>query len=228
MKLTQMRKTALVLAVLVASTSAHAYGQKEDHERNKAEQKSAAISTCTSKVMHKGHGQYWGFTNRVAVDKGHNNYRVTGDLMSKRDDKQHHFSCNVRHGEVVRWRVREPKRSGNSHHNAHNHHVGAGILAIAALAAAANNDRHTNHAHGASAFSDMKYLKRQCKQNIRQHISHDDQAVKSIHLNSKYLQGRTLEGNAEVVFRRGGRANISYKCIFDRRGRIHDGHYRFY
>jgi len=225
MKLTQMKKAALVLAVLVASTSAHAYGKKENHERNKAQQRSAAISACTSKVMHKGHGQYWGFSNREAVDKGHNNYKVTGTLESKSTKGQHHFSCNVRHGEVVRWRVRKPHGSGNSNNAAA---VGAGILAIAAIAAAANNDKHENHAHGASAFDDMRYLKRQCKQNIRRHISHDDQAVKSIHLDTAHLHNRTLVGNGGVIFRRGGGADISYKCKFDRRGQIYDGHYRFY
>jgi len=217
MKLTQMKKMGLVLVTLLATTSLHAnYNQTQ------------AKMDCAQKIAESG--KYQLIDSKRAVDQGHHSYKVTGVAESVRNGDKYKFNCSIRHKELVNWRV--VKASNHSDKDSAIA-AGAGLLAVLAIAAAANDDkhhnnRHENHATGGSAFDDMRYLKKQCKQNIRRHIAHDDQAVKKIHLDTTHLNRRTLRGEGGVLFKRGGGSDISYECKFDRQGRIYDGHYRFH
>lgn len=215
MKLTQMKKAGIILASMIIATTAQAYNPEFE---------------CMNKISNHGHGHYFPEGTAKIVDKGHRSYRVSGKAFDTKDNKHYPYVCKIRHGEVVDWRVnRSSKHSDKNSAIA----AGAGLLAVLAIAAAANDDkhhtnRHRDHDKGASPFDDMKYLKKQCKQNIRRHIAHDDQAVKKIHLDTTHLNRRTLRGEGGVLFKRGGGSDISYECKFDRQGRIHDGHYRFH
>ena len=216
MKLTQIKKVGLAIAITMTTTiTAHAY-------------KGEAEYMCSNVLAYSA--KYDLPSNLHVVDKGHHSYNVTGTVKAVSDNSKHQFKCDIRHGEVVNWKV--TKASKHSDKDAAIA-AGAGLLAIVAIAAAANNDkhhnnRHKNHATGGSAFDDMRYLKKQCKQNIRHHLANEDQAVKKIHLDTTHLNHRTLRGEGGVLFRRGGGYDISYECKFDRNGRIYDGHYRFH
>jgi hypothetical protein len=218
MKLTQMKRVSFVLAAMLITTVAQAYNKQD------------AKYDCINKIIQNGHSQYFSPTDIRIEDRGHRSYKVRGKVVYKIDEITYPFTCKVRHGEVVDWRV-----TASSKHSDKDAAIaaGAGLLAVVAIAAAANDDkhhnnRHENHATGGSAFDDMRYLKKQCKQNIRRHIAHEDQAVKKIHLDTTHLNRRTLRGEGGVLFKRGGGSDISYECKFDRNGRIYDGHYRFH
>lgn len=209
MKLTQIKKAGIVLTAMMITTAAQAYDPKME---------------CLNVISNHGQGPYFPESSNV-TDRGHGSYKVTGKAYDKNDDKRYPYTCKIRHGEVVDWRV--IKSSGSSDKKAAIA-VGAGIIALAAIAAAANKDKHENHATGGNAFDDIRYLKRQCKQNIRHHIDNEDQPLKSIHLDTTHLYNRTLVGEGGVLFKRGGGSDIAYECKFDRQGRIYDGHYRFH
>ncbi len=216
MKLTQMKKAGLVLAVILTSTSTYAYDKHD------------AKHACLNKVTQHGHGQYHHAKDVHAEDKGHHSYKIKGKVKSRRDKHTYNFTCKIRHKELVDWRV--TKHSSHSSHSNKNTAIaaGAGIIALAAIAAAANDNKHNGHDKGASALDDMSYLKKQCRQNLRHHINREDQPVRKIHLDTAHLHNRTLVGEGGVLFRRGGGSDIAYRCKFDRQGRIYDGHYRFH
>ncbi len=216
MKYTNLKKASMVLAVILATTSAHAYN-KQDAKR-----------ACLNKITQHGHSQYHNAKDIHIEDKGHRSYKVKGKVNSRRDKHAHRFTCNIRHREVVNWNVGPAERSHKNSAAA----VGAGILALAVVAAAANydkhhNNRHENHATGGSAFDDMKYLKRQCRQNIRHHLKRDHGRVSKVRFDSAHLNHRKLRGTGYVVFERGGERDLSYTCEFDRRGKIYDGRYNY-
>ena len=77
------------------------------------------------------------------------------------------------------------------------------------------------------ALDDMDYLKRECAREVRFHLERDHGDVRDLDLRYPNLNGRTLTGQGRVSFDRGGHRDLTYTCDFDRRGRIHDGHYSY-
>ncbi len=89
------------------------------------------------------------------------------------------------------------------------------------------NDNYNNHASRGNPFDDMKYIKRQCKKNIRHLINQDHGRVEKIKFESAHLHNRRLKGRGYVIFKRGEERDLKYRCDFDRRGEIYDGHYKY-
>ena len=207
--------------MLMMTSSVHAYNEMN------------AKYDCANKIAREG--QYHQASHEKASSKGHRSYHVTGNVKSRRNNTTHRFSCNVRHGEVVNWHVSNTstkKTSGKDTAIA----VGAGILALAAIAALSEDDKHQNHTShqryndydtGGSAFDDIRYLKRECKRNLRHHIERAHGRVRSVELYSAHLNHRSLNGRGIVMFQRGGERELDYHCVYDRRGEIRDGHYQF-
>jgi len=210
------KKFGIIFAVLLLTTSLHAYN------------KNSAKHACINKVTEYGSSQYHGASSVYVKDKGHHSFDVSGNVKSSRDNKSHHFTCQIRHKEVVNWHVKSSKAHTNNTAAA----VGVGILALA-VAAAVNNhnkhkhDRYKDHDSGGSAFSDIKYLKHQCRKNIRHHLNRDHGNIHRISFDSAHLHHRKLTGTGYVEFKRGGERDLSYSCNFDRRGHIYDGYYRY-
>ena len=212
MNYTKSKKAAAILLAMLATTSAYAYN------------KDNAKHACINKVTEHGSGKYHGTSGLHVTDKGHHSYAVTGNVRSHRDKSTHHFSCNIRHKELVNYQVSQGKSSNKNAAAA----IGVGILALAVAAAIDNhNDKHKGHDTGASPFDDMHYLKRQCKQNIKNQISHDRRPVKKIKIDVAHLNNRKLKGTGYVVFKNGHERDLTYSCNFDRRGNIYDGYYHF-
>lgn len=219
MNYTKLKKAGLVLAAMMMTTSAYAYDAMR------------AKSDCANAVARGG--QYYQASHEQAADKGHHSYNVTGKVKSRKNNSTHNFSCKVRHKEVVNWNVSEPHHARSSNKD-NALAVGAGILAIAAIAAAANqnnnhatHDRYENHATGGNPFDDLKYLKRQCRKNLRHHINRAHDRVEKLQLNTAHVHRKSLNGRGVVYFERGGARDLDYNCVFDRRGLIRDGHYQF-
>ena len=212
MKFTYLKKTVIVVATMVLTSSAYAYNENN------------AKHACINKVTEHGTGQYHGAQNVHISDKGHHSYIVTGNVASHRDKHRHNFSCNIRHKELVNYSV---SHGGSDNKNAAAA-IGVGILALA-VAAAVSDDKHHGHDQGASPFSDMKYLKRQCKQNIRYqiHADHPRRNITKVKFDTAHLNNRKLKGTGYVVFKNGNERDLTYSCNFDRRGHIYDGYYHF-
>ena len=217
MKLTKLTKVALLLTVMITSTTA-SQGYKVDAE-----------DACAMSIIESGYSK---MKDLKTVDRGHGKFRVTGSVKSPDDRRRHNFVCNYRYNQVANWNL--IKQGGSTHnrsadnsngHSRHNNNaaIGAGILAIAAIAAAANNDKSKNHAAGGNPFNDRHYLKRECRHNIKHHI----EMAKKVKFTSAHLQNRRLSGEGYVIFEDGYERSLTYSCDFDRRGNIHDGHYRY-
>lgn len=215
------RTTGLLLVVMM-TTSAYAYNETN------------AKGDCLH-VIERG-GKYHKSSNKHAKSQGHGSYHVTGNITSRKDYSVHHFTCNVRHGKVVNWHVNNAHKSNSSNNNSAAS-VGAGILAIAAMAAIANsndkgathrnNNRYNDYDTGGSAFDDIHYLKKQCRQNLRHHINRAHGRVSKLKLDTAHLHRQSLNGRGFVVFENGGDRDLDYNCVFDHRGHIRDGHYQF-
>ena len=206
MNIGKLLKLKLVLLILLLSTSAYAYN------------KNRAKNACINKVTEYGSSHYHDVSHVKVTDRGHHSYGVSGDIKSSRDNKKHRFFCNIRHKEVVKWKV----NTSSGYKNHREESTVAGILAIEAMRH--GRHRYNNHDSGGNPFSDMKYLKRQCKKNIRHHINGK---VSKIRFDSAHLKHRKLRGTGYVIFRDGSELDLNYQCDFDRRGNIYDGHYRY-
>lgn len=213
MKLTKLKSVALVLTVMVTSaTATQAY-------------KIDAQDACAMQLISNG---YQKMQDLKTVDKGHGKFKVTGSVKSRDDGKRHNFVCNYRYNRVANWSLVDTRRGTQNRPTGHSNHdknvaIGAGILAIAAIAAAANNDKDKAHAAGGNPFNDRRYLKRECRHNLKHHI----EMAKKVKLTSAHLQNRRLSGEGFVTFDDGYERSLTYSCDFDRRGRIHDGNYHF-
>ena len=215
----KLKMTGLVLAAMM-TTSAYAYNEMN------------AKGDCLHAVERGG--KYHKSSNKHAKSKGHKSYKVTGNVRSRRDNSTHSFSCNIKHGKVVNWHVNKGYQGNSGSHNSAAS-VGAGILAIAAIAAIANNaDKHATHNNryndydtGGSAFDDIHYLKKQCRQNLRHHINRAHGRVSKLKFDTTHLHRRSLSGRGYVIFERGDERDLDYNCEFDYRGHIRDGHYNF-
>ena len=213
--------TVLSIAVAAAMTSpaAFAYNQTD------------AIEDCQSKIFDDSqYSRYSGAHGVTAQETGRNSYKVSG-LVKDRDKKDHRFNCRIDHREVVSWNVSPEQISDSDKRTAAA--VGAGILGLAMIAAAASGDKNHDDKRSTydrgenSAFDDMGYLKQECTNEVRRHLDRDHGPVRDLELTYPHLNGRTLTGNGRVAFERGGHRDLSFTCGFDCRGRVQDGHYSY-
>ena len=127
MKLTQIKKVGLALAITITTTiSAQAY-------------KGEAKYLCTNVLNYSD--KYDLPFNLHVVDKGHHSYSVTGLVKAHDSSIKQQFKCNIRHGEVINWKVtKDSKHSDKAAAIA----AGAGLLALVAIAASKDDKHHTN------------------------------------------------------------------------------------
>lgn len=176
----------------------------------------------------------------VRVD-GSNSYTLTGVL--RMEGRNGTFRCKVRHKEVVSWHIYGPgdydRDNDDDDDKTAAIAVGAGVLAVAAIAALAaadddDDDEDFREAQGryasgqADPFDDIRYLKKQCRKELKRHLNDQHQRVERLNLQHVRLVGRELRGDGDVMFDRGYDRHLSFECEFDRAGRIHDGHYHFH
>ena len=209
MNYTKLKKAGLVVAALLMTTSLQAYSELN------------AVRDCAVKLAQSG--AYKDMSKQKAVKLGHKSYTVTGNVKATRNNSTHRFTCQIRHKEIVSWNVNDKHNKNSSHQSSA---MGVGTLGLHRHSSS-QRDNYNNHATGGNPFDDMKYIKRQCKKNIRHHINRDHGRVEKIRFESAYLHNRRLTGRGYVVFERGGERNLNYNCDFDRRGEIYDGHYGY-
>lgn len=210
MSYTKLKKAGLVAAAILMTTSLHAYNEFN------------ALRDCDTKLLQSG--EYGQISNQKAINRGHNSYTVTGKVKSRHNKSTHGFTCNIRHKEIISWNVGHDKHHKNSSHRSST--MGVGTLGVYRHTSS-RKDNYNNHASGGSPFDDMKYIKRQCKRNIRHHIKRDHGSVEKVRFESAYLHNRKLTGRGYVIFRDGSDIDLNYHCEFDRRGEIYDGHYGY-
>jgi len=228
-------KHIITLSAAVALTLGAATAQARYDERD-------AKRDCEDKLSQDSRYEGW---RGVQVERnGNHNFTISGKVRMQ-GESDPRFTCRIRHKEVVSWHI-------NSRHHGNDHDdnsagtaaaIGAGVLGLAILAAATsdnddNNGNDSNHltsrnnyqSGNGNAFEDKRYLRQECKRNIRQHLNRDQGRVERLSLNHVHLSGRHLRGDAEVQFRDdyGHGRSLSFNCGFDRNGRIYDGTYHYY
>ena len=172
--------------------------------------------------------------NSEVKDKGHHDYRVTGEIRI-RGAKDKRYVCKIRHKEVVNVKVLDAE-----HHNGSSDHdskvataVGVGVLGLALAAAIASGGKdsggeaHTWQDNGGSPFDDYDQLKEACSHELERHLNADHGHVRRVHIRNAHLDRRDLKGDAHVKWRDGNEADLRFDCRFDRQGRIHDGTYHY-
>lgn len=219
MKRTQLKILTVLIASITLTSSTYAYDEMN------------AKGDCINVIERNGN--YHKTSNKHVKNLGHKSFQVTGNIKSRDDNTIHSFNCEIKHGRVVNWHVnRHAKNSARST----NAQVGAGLLAIAAIAAIANNNNAKgadNNRHyqdyntGGSPFDDMRYLKRQCKHNLVYHIGRAHGRVSKLRLTTTHLYRQTLSGRGFVIFDDGYQRDLDYNCEYDYHANIIDGHYHF-
>jgi hypothetical protein len=222
------KKICLSLAVtaMLAAPSAFAYNEFN------------ARMDCLSKVVHWG-SSYSNPEDVRADETGHHSFNVSGRVKD-RDNRNHRFDCRIDHKEVVSWNVGSDDSDSDRKKDKKNRAlmIGAGVVGLAALAAviaSSNSSNDQSHAESrtvynagkANPFDDMRYLRSECRNVVRQHLVHDHGSVDDLDLEQVNLNGRTLSGDGRVSFETGGARNLAYTCQFDRGGNIVDGHYSY-
>ena len=192
-----------------------------------------AVDDCVQKIRYSDSRYSRAHETRVERT-AHHSYKVSG-LIRSGDDRDHRFTCRIDNRDVVSWRV--------DHHNASSVDddgtpaplVGAGVLALIAIAAIAGsqNDaerdqQRSSYARGESSpFNDIRYLTRECAREVRFQLERDHGQVRELELTYPQLRDQTLTGDGRVSFERGGHRELSFSCDFDHRGHIDDGYYSY-
>jgi hypothetical protein len=210
----------LTTALCLSFAAPAAYANYDQHD---------AKRDCERKISHDR--RYKGLQNVKVDDRGNHNFRITGKV--RMDGKDADFNCRIRHREVVSWNIEDDGDGDGNTAVA----VGAGVLAVAAIAAlaAGSDDHDDDHSRSRNdyqsgddnAFDDMRYLKRECRREILRHLREDHGKVRQLKMSDVHLRNRELRGDGRVSFDRGGDHDLSFSCDFDRRGRVHDGHYHY-
>jgi hypothetical protein len=212
---------SVVLATTMTSPAAFAYDEAR------------AVDDCVQKIRYSD-SRYSRAHETRAERTAHHSYKVSG-LIRSGDDKDHRFSCRIDKRDVVSWSV--------DHHNALSRDdgrttaplVGAGVLALVAIAAIAGSQQEaerdqqrSSHDRGESSpFNDIRYLTSECAREVRFELERDHGQVRELELVSPHLRDQTLTGDGRVYFERGGHRELSFSCDFDRRGNIDDGYYSY-
>jgi hypothetical protein len=118
---------SVVLATTMTSPAAFAYDEAR------------AVDDCVQKIRYSD-SRYSRAHETRAERTAHHSYKVSG-LIRSGDDRDHRFTCRIDNRDVVSWRV--------DHHNALSGDdgsttaplVGAGVLALVAIAAIAGSQR---------------------------------------------------------------------------------------
>jgi hypothetical protein len=222
----QLTRTAVIgLTAITFALQAPtvAYARYDDRDAQRA---------C-ERAVERDYG-YREIRNSEVKDKGHHDYRVTGEIRI-RGAKDKRYVCKIRHKEVVNVKVLDAE-----HHDGSRDHddkvttaVGVGLLGLAIAAAIASggedtkSEPHQWQSNGGSPFDDYDQLKEACAYELERHLNADHGRVQRVHIRNAHLDHRRLKGNAHVKWRGGEEADLRFDCAFDRQGRIHDGTYHY-
>ncbi|MBL8374084.1 hypothetical protein [Accumulibacter sp.] len=192
-----------------------------------------AVDDCVQKIRYSD-SRYSRAHETRAERTAHHSYKVSG-LIRSGDDRDHRFTCRIDNRDVVSWRVDHHNASSVDDDSTPAPLVGAGVLALIAIAAIAGsqNDaerdqQRRSYARGESSpFNDIRYLTRECAREVRFQLERDHGQVRELELTYPLLRDQTLTGDGRVSFERGGHRELSFSCDFDHRGHIDDGYYSY-
>jgi hypothetical protein len=212
---------SVVLATTMTSPAAFAYDEAR------------AVDDCVQKIRYSD-SRYSRAHETRAERTAHHSYKVSG-LIRSGDDRDHRFTCRIDNRDVVSWRVDQHNALSGDDGSNSAPLVGAGVLALIAIAAIAGNQRDMERGEKRSSydrgetspFDDIRYLTRECAREVRFQIERDHGEVRELELTYPHLRDQTLSGDGRVSFERGGYRELSFSCDFDRRGNIDDGYYSY-
>lgn len=212
---------SLALATTMTAPAALAYDEAR------------AVDDCVQKIRYSD-SRYSRPHETRAERTAHHSYTVSG-LIRSGDDRDHRFTCRIDNRDVVGWRVDRHQASSSDGGSETAPLVGAGVLALIAIAAIADSqhdmageERRSLYDRGESSpFNDTRYLTKECARKVRLQLERDHGQVRDLELTYPHLRDQTLTGVGQVSFARGGHRELSFSCDFDRRGNIDDGSYSY-
>lgn len=166
---------------------------------------------------------------------GNHRYTVRGEIRVQ-GGKDQRYICKIAHEEVTGLKLLDLEHhDGSSGHDGKTATaVGAGVLGLALLAAAASGQSSSDDAPyqwqdrtNGRPFDDYEQLKQACAHELRRHLKVEHSGVDRINLQTAVLRDRHLSGNAHVVWRDSNEADLTYSCAFDRTARLYDGTYNY-
>ena len=208
---TVYRTALLAVGILAASPSTSFAFNKGD-----------AVRGC-ERYVQRSYG-YRNIHDTTTLRSGRGSFEVRGRAKVP-GHTDPYFTCIVVHGEVVSLRINKSSKTSEA--------IGKGIAGAVLIAAAAALDKKLHHAkphpryQGGNPFVDRKFLRQACKHEIMRNLSFGHARPKGMRVVNFNVHGRVADGNGNVRWGHGGRSSIHFTCHFDRRGRIHNGRYRY-
>ena len=212
---------SLALATTVTAPAALAYDEAR------------AVDDCVQRIRYSD-SRYSRPHETRAERTAHHSYAVSG-LIRSGDDRNHRFTCRIDNRDVVSWRVDQHTALSGDGDSEAAPLVGAGVLALIAIAAIAGSqhdiegdEKRSSYDRGqGSPFNDIRYLTNECAREVRLQLERDHGQVRDLELTYPRLRDQTLSGVGRVSFARGSHRELSFSCDFDRRGNIDDGYYSY-
>lgn len=188
--------------------------------------KADAIRACELNVHHSYHFPMNDMRETRVARQGAGGFEVEGQIRQPGRDKT--FRCIIIHREVVSVKIGRADSVGET--------IGKGI-AGALLVGVANalqkklGSKHQNphpaYTQG-NPFLDKAFLQRSCKHEIMRNLKMGHGSPRNLRFTNFQMSGRVAAGDGIVRWSGRQRNRVHFTCTFDRRGRVHDGHYSYY
>ena len=192
-----------------------------------ASEEDRAKQLCKDKIR-----DIYGLTNlrQVWGEKvGNHKYKIHG--QAKVDNHKHPFNCKIKNGHVKSYAYSGPNPRYRDHDDDDDSDlgtalaVGAGLAIVAALAAS-QDDRD----HGSSSKPQVNktVLEDDCHDTLQYRIRDEHDYTARVTMQSARIEGHDLVGDAKVKYDGQHPHHASFKCHFDRHGRVMDSRYHLY
>jgi len=192
-----------------------------------ASEEDRAKQLCKDKIR-----DIYGLTNlrQVWGEKiGNHKYKVHG--QAKVDNHKYPFNCKIKNGHVKSFAYKGPNPRYGNHDDGDDSDlgtvlaVGAGLAIVAALAAS----QDAGDSGGASKPQvNNSVLEDDCHDTLQYRIRDEHDYTARVKIESSRIEGHDLVGDAKVKYDGEHPHHATFKCHFDRHGRVMDSRYHLY
>lgn len=159
---------------------------------------------------------------------GNHNYKIHG--QAKVDNHKYPFNCKIKNGHVKSYAYDGPHDRHRDHGDSDGSDlgtalaVGAGLAIVAALAASQDGDTGSS----SKLQVNQSVLEDDCHDTLQYRIRDEHDYTARVKIQSARIEGNNLVGDAKVKYEGRHAHQATYKCHFDRHGRVMDSHYHLY
>ena len=192
-----------------------------------ASEEDRAKALCKDKIR-----DIYGLTNlrQVWGEKvGNHKYKIHG--QARVDDHKYPFHCKIKNGHVKSYAYSGPNPRYSDHEDADDSDlgtalaVGAGLAIVAAIAASQGDGDNSS---SSKPRVNRTVLEDDCHDTLQYRIRDEHDYTARVRIQSARIDGHDLVGDAKVKYDGQHPHHATFKCHFDRHGRVMDSRYHLY